>query len=108
MSFFDFVIGITIGTIAGAYVVSAVKGLWVLVSPLILALASILTGYVNLKSLWLRKLVGGEPTVVIQNGKILEKNLLKLRYHIGELEMQLRDKGIFDLNQVEFAVLEPH
>ena len=32
----------------------------------------------------------------------------KLRYHLDDLEMQLRDKGVFDFNEVEFAVLESH
>jgi len=40
--------------------------------------------------------------------KILNKNMLKLRYNLDDLEMQLRDKGIFNLNEVEFAILEPH
>lgn len=32
----------------------------------------------------------------------------RLRYHLDNLESQLRDKGIFDFNEVEFAILEPH
>lgn len=108
MTFFDFVVGITIGTISGAYVTSAIKGLWVLLSPVLLTLFSITTGFVMVKSLTLRKLFEGEPVIVIHNGKILEKNMFKLRYHLDDLEMQLRDKGVFDFGQVEFAVLEPH
>jgi len=108
MSFFDFVIGITIGTIAGAYVTTTIKGHWVLVSPVFLTAATITLGFLTIKSLSFRKIVEGEPVVLIQNGKILEENLFKLRYHLDDLEMQLRSKDIFDLNQVEFAVLEAH
>lgn len=108
MTFFEFVIAITIGTITGAYVVTTVKGLWVLVSPIMLTFLTVSLAFINLKSLPIRKIVDGEPTVVIQNGKILEHNMTKLRYNLDNLEMQLRDKDIFDLNQVEFAILEPH
>lgn len=108
MSYFDFTVGITIGSISGSYVVQMIKGMWVLIAPLLLALLAISFDYIHLKSLRLRKIVEGEPVVVIQNGQILEKNMKKLRYHLDNLESQLRDKGVFDFNEVEFAVLEPH
>lgn len=108
LTFFDFVIGITIGTISGAYVVAMVKGMWVLLSPIILTILTFLLGFLSVKHLGFRKLLEGEPVVVIQNGKILEKNLLRLRYHLDDLEMQLREQGVFDFNEIEFAVLEPH
>ena len=108
MSFFDYVIGITIGTISGAYVVQMIEGMWVLLSPIILTLLTIVFGFINMKSVHIRKFTEGEPVVLIQNGKILDKNLSKLRYHIDDLEMQLRSKDVFNPADVEFAVLEPH
>lgn len=86
MSFFDYVIGITIGTISGAYVVQAIEGMWVLLSPVILTLSTILFGFINMKSVHIRKLTEGEPVVLIQNGRILDKNLAKLRYHLDDLD----------------------
>jgi len=108
MTYFDFVVGITIGTISATYITIAVKGMWVLISPVLMTFLTVLLGYITTKSLTTRKILEGEPVVVMQNGKILEKNMLKLRYHIDDLEMQLRDKGVFDFGQVEFAILEPH
>lgn len=108
MSYFDFTVAITIGSISGSYVVQMIEGMWVLIAPLLLTLLAISFDYIHLKSLNLRKITEGEPVVVIQNGQILEKSLKKLRYHIDNLESQLRDKGVFDFNEVEFAVLEPH
>lgn len=108
MSIFDYIIGITIGTISGSYVVQMVQGMWVLLSPVILTLSTILFGLINMKSIKIRKFTEGEPVIVVQNGKILDKNLLKLRYHLDDLEMQLRDKGVFNFADVEFAILEPH
>ncbi|MBO8137869.1 MAG: DUF421 domain-containing protein [Desulfotomaculum sp.] len=49
----------------------------------------------------------GEPTIVIQNGKILEQNMAKMRYDLDHLNHQLRQKGIFDISHVEFAIIEP-
>lgn len=108
MTFFDFVIGITLGTIGAAFITLEVKGGYVLISPFILTLAVILTGYVSLKSVPARKLLEGEPLIMIQNGKIYEKNMRKIRYHLDDLLMQLREKNVFDLSEVEFAILEPH
>lgn len=108
MTFFDFVIGITIGTIGGAFVTTEVGGFWVLLSPVVLTLAVVLTGYLTLKSEPARKLLEGEPLVLVQNGKIYEKNMRKIRYHLDDLLMQLRERDVFDLSEVEFAVLEPH
>lgn len=108
MTFFDFVIGITIGTIGGAFVTTEVRGFYVLLSPAVLTLAVVLTGYLTIKSEPARKLLEGEPLVLIQNGKIYEKNMKKIRYHLDDLLMQLREKNVFDLSEVEFAVLEPH
>ncbi|WP_066632981.1 YetF domain-containing protein [Desulfolucanica intricata] len=108
MTFFDFVIGITIGTIGGAFVTTEVKGFYVLISPVVLTLAVILTGYVSLKSTPARKLLEGEPLVLIQNGKVYEKNMKKIRYNLDDLMMLLREKNVFNLSEVEFAILEPH
>lgn len=108
MSYFDFTVAITIGSISGSYVVQMVEGMWVLIAPLLLALLAIIFDFIHLKNLRIRKIAEGEPVVVIQNGQILEKSMKRLRYHIDNLESQLRDKGVFDFNEVEFAVLEPH
>jgi len=108
MSYFEFTVAITIGSISGSYVVQMVQGMWVLIAPVLLALLAITLDFANMKSLRLRKLSEGEPVVVIQNGQIMEKGMKRLRYNMDHLESQLRDKGVFDFSEVEFAVLEPH
>jgi uncharacterized membrane protein YcaP (DUF421 family) len=108
ITYFDFVIGITIGTIGGGYIIANVKGSWVLVGPVVFTICTVLTALTSMNSLHLRKIIEGEPVVVIQNGKILENNMKKLRYHLDDLEMQLREQGVFNISEVEFAILEPH
>jgi len=53
-----------------------------------------------------RKWLSGRPTVVIEKGKILDSNMKKIRYTLDDLNQQLRELGIFDLIEVEFAILE--
>lgn len=108
MTFFDFVTGITIGTIGGAFVTTEVKGYYVLIGPVILTTLVLITGFLSLKSTPARKIIEGEPMVIIQNGKIFEHNMKKVRYNLDDLLMQLREKDVWDLSEVEFAILEPH
>lgn len=108
MSYFDFTVAITIGSISGSYVVQMIKGMWVLIAPLLLAVLAILFDYLHLKSLHFRKITEGEPVIIMHNGIILDDNMRKLRYHLDNLETQLRNAGIFDFSEVEFAILEPN
>lgn len=55
----------------------------------------------------LAKLVGDEPVVLVENGKVVEDNLMKVHYNMDNLLMQLRLKDAPSLADVEFAVLEP-
>lgn len=50
--------------------------------------------------------ISGEPIIVIMNGQIMEKAMLKARYNLYDLLGQLRNKNVFDLNQIAYAVLE--
>ncbi|MBU8880171.1 DUF421 domain-containing protein [Bacillus sp. FJAT-29790] len=62
----------------------------------------------SLKSRKARKWLSGNPTVVIENGKILEENLRGHRFTIDSLNHALRQKGVFDFHEVQYAVLEPN
>ena len=70
-------------------------------------LLTYLMTYSSLKSQFARKVFEGSPTIVISNGKILEKNLKRLRLSIDNLFIKLREEKIFNLKEVEFAIMEP-
>lgn len=108
MTVFDFAVAITLGDILAIYMTESLPPVYMLMISFILTIGILLTGYLTVKSLPARKLIEGEPVVVIQNGKILEHNMLKLRYTLDNLEMQLREKDIFNLSEVEFGLLEPN
>lgn len=61
----------------------------------------------SLKSLTFRKIVFGKPVPVVENGKILEDELKKQRYSTDDFLSKLRAKNVFQVSDVEFAVLEP-
>lgn len=102
-------VGITIGSIAAVIAVdrtiSVIDGT---ISIVLWSVMPVIVGYIAMKSIKFRILVDGEPKVIIQNGVIINKNMLKEKYNMGDLLMQLRDKGIFDISEVDFAILEPN
>ncbi|TDX49055.1 DUF421 domain-containing protein [Orenia marismortui] len=107
MTFFDFAVGITVGTITGSIAMgSKPTSLSASIVLIILALLVLLTDYLHLKSYLIRKYFNSEPVVLVKNGKIVEENMKKTRYTINDLMMQLRKKNIFDIGDVEFAIVE--
>ena len=62
--------------------------------------------YITLKSLRLRKLVDGSPSILVKNGVIQEKELKATRINIEELSMMFREQGIFSIKEVDYAILE--
>ncbi|MBM7580733.1 DUF421 domain-containing protein [Jeotgalibacillus terrae] len=108
LSFFEYVTGITIGSI-GAEVITGLDrqflhGVLGIVSFISIPL---LIDYLSLKSKKVRDLVEGEGTVFIQQGKVIEENLKKERYTTDELMELLRRKDVFAVSDVNFAILEP-
>jgi uncharacterized membrane protein YcaP (DUF421 family) len=108
LSFFEYISGITIGSIAGEAITglenSIIQGL---LSIAIFSIITLLVDYLALKSKTFRNLVDGRGTVLIKDGRVLEENLKKEKYTIDELSALLRQKDIYRVADVEFAVLEP-
>lgn len=48
----------------------------------------------------------GTPTVIIQEGKILENNLKKVKFDINDMLEEIREQGYFDISQIEYAIME--
>lgn len=77
------------------------------VFPIIVLLSlSMLVSYFSLKSIRFRSLVCGRPTVIIQDGKIIQANMAKTRFTVDELYEQLRTQGYSSLDGVKYAILE--
>lgn len=107
LTFFDYVLGITIGSIAASLTIELTYDPWPIWVGLVTWILAVLAfQLITVKWRYACKYIDGEPIVVIMNGMIMEDAMKKLRYRLSDLTEQLRDKGVFDITQVEFAVLE--
>ncbi|MDP4092073.1 MAG: DUF421 domain-containing protein [Bacillota bacterium] len=104
---FDYIAGITLGSISGSFSIDKrvgyVHGIMGIAAWSLLAFA---VSYLSMKSMKIRKITGSTPAVLIQNGKIVEKNLRRELFNINDFLEELRQKGVFNLADVEFALLE--
>lgn len=109
LTFFDYITGITIGSIAASLTVDlSTQAIPTWTGLLTWTLGTLVLGIITVHSRNWRMKIVGEPTVVIQNGQILESNLEQLNYSIDDLRAQLRELNAFNIADVEFAVLEPN
>ncbi|EIJ78179.1 hypothetical protein PB1_11484 [Bacillus methanolicus PB1] len=109
LSFFEYVSGITIGSIAGEVIMGLEDSMFYgMIGILTFGITTFAVDYFALKSKKFRDIVEGKSTVLIQDGKILEDNLKKEKYTIDDMSALLRQKDVFNVADVEFAVLEPN
>ncbi|UWG98084.1 DUF421 domain-containing protein [Dehalobacter sp. DCM] len=107
LSFFDYIIGISIGSIAASLAIDdEIPYLHGALGILIYGGFVLLSSYLSRKSFRARKFLCGVPTILIQNGKLIEQNLRKARFHINEVLEECRNKGAFSISEVETAILE--
>lgn len=108
LTFFDYVVGITVGSIASTLSVQVNENLLSTLAGLVTwSGLAILLAYLSMHNVKLRKLVDGEPTVVIEDGRIMEERLKSIRIPIEELLSELRTMGVFTISDVQTAVFEP-
>lgn len=104
---FDYIIGITIGSIASEMTVNSdVSLINCIVAMAVLSLIGILISYGTTKSIFLRRFFTGCPIILIENGKIIEKGLNKARFDINDLLQECRINGYFDISEIAYAVME--
>lgn len=107
LTFFHYVTGITFGSIAAEISAQVETPFWDgLVALIWWTVLTILISYLSFKSAKLRVLFDDKPTVLVQNGTILPKNLKKARLSVDELMMLLREQSIFSAADVDYAVFE--
>jgi uncharacterized membrane protein YcaP (DUF421 family) len=107
MTFFDFVTGITIGSVTANLILNKqirlTTGLYAL---LFFGLLTLALGLITIKIFSARKVLNGEPLLIIKNGKIYEQGMKHARLSVDSLLHQLRKKNIFYLDDVDFAFFE--
>ncbi|MET3657774.1 MULTISPECIES: DUF421 domain-containing protein [Sporosarcina] len=107
LTFFHYVTGITIGSIAGEIAgVSKTPLLDGLIAMIWWTFLTMLMSYIAFKSKKARIILDDQPTIVVYEGKIVEASLKKLRLHLNDLSMMLREQSIFSIKDVHYAILE--
>jgi len=104
---YSFALSITIGSfIANMGFDTNLKFKEMLISFLVLVLMFYLFMVLSSRSRSFRRWLSGRPTVLIEKGKLLDKNMKKVKFSIDDLNQLLREKDIFNIFEVEYALLE--
>lgn len=107
LSIIDLIVSILIAELAAISIEEADRSILTSIIPIIvLVVIQISISFISLKSVSLRKLIDGNPIVIIKDGKLNFKDMTKLRYTIDDLIAQLREQGIKSIEEVNYAVLE--
>lgn len=107
LSLFDYVIGISIGNFS-AEMVMDIEGQYIngIIAMLTFGVCAYLVSLLSMKSIVVRRLVIGVPTIIIENGKILEKSMKKVNIDVNDLLEEARISGYFDISEIAFAIME--
>lgn len=107
LSFFEYITGITVGSLA-AYISLDTDKLWHLglIALVVWVACSLGIEYLQIKSKKARDFIDFKSTVLIKDGKIMEDHMMKERLTTDELLEELRKKDVFNISEVEFAIME--
>lgn len=107
MSMFDYINGITIGSIAAEMATSLENNfIEPLTAMIVYALAALFLSYFSSKSIKARRIIEGVPLVLLNNGELYRDNLKKAKIDVSEFLLQCRVNGYFDISKLETAILE--
>ena len=106
LDFFDYITGITIGSIA-AELATELESPWKpLIAMVIYCMAAFALTILAHKFPKTRKYINGTPTIIMDNGKIYRKNMKKAKLELSEFMVLCRQEGYFNINDIQTAVFE--
>lgn len=107
LSLFDYVIGISIGNFAAEITINTdVPLMNGVVAVILFGLVAYIISKLTMKSIALRRFVTGKPTVLLENGKFIYKNMYKTNFDMNDFLEECRGNGYFDVSELEYAILE--
>lgn len=107
LSIMDLIVSILIAELAAMAIDKYKSNLLITIVPIIaLVVVQILIAKISLKSPKTREKIEGEPSVIINRGKVNFEEMLKQRYNLDDLLTQLREKSIKSIEEVDYAILE--
>ncbi len=107
LEFIDYVVGISLGSIAAEMATSDSPFYHYLIAMTIFFVLAYIVAKLGRKGPLLKRILKGKPSTLIYNGKIEYKQLCKCNIDINDLLSMLREKGFFDINNVAYAIFEP-
>ena len=106
LDFFDYVSGITIGSIGAELATELEEPYKPLIALAIYGVASLILNFIAHKIPRTRKYINGTPTILMNDGKIYRENLKKAKLDLSEFMLLCREEGYFDLDEIQLAVFE--
>lgn len=107
LSFYDYIVGITAGSIAATLCIDRDINIWFcLIAIVMFMMSSFFLSFVTTKSIFLRRILTGSPVFLIAKGELLYDGLKKAHFDVNDLLRELRSQGYFDINEINYAVLE--
>lgn len=107
LSFFDYIVGITIGSTVADIALDIEKNfMGGIVSLVIFVMIAYFISIITMKSIKARRFLTGVPTVLVEKGKIIESGLKKAKIDVNELLAEARIEGYFDLEEIDYALME--
>ncbi len=108
LNLFDYIIGISIGSIAASLSVDdSIRYLDGVLAIAIYGGSAALISFLTTKSIHLRRFFTGTPTVLMNQGKFLYQNLQKSKLDINDFLQLARESGYYDISQIQCSILEP-
>lgn len=106
LDFFDYVSGITIGSIGAELATELEEPYKPLIALAIYGLTSTVLNLIAHKMPKTRKYINGTPTILMNGGKLFRKNLKQAKLDLSELMLLCREQGYFDLDEIQTAIFE--
>ena len=107
LSVFDFIISTLISQLIAVSIENYKESMWYVIIPLItLVVLQIVLAKISLKSNKFRSFLDGKQSVIISKGKLNFSEMIKQRYNLDDLLLQLREKQIRTVEEVDYAILE--
>ena len=106
LDFFDYITGITIGSIAAELATELEEPLKPLIAMVVYGVITVILTTVTSKLPKMRKYINGTPTIIMDSGKIYRKNLKKAKIDLSEFMVMCRQEGYFNLADIQTAIFE--
>ncbi len=106
LDFFDYITGITIGSIAAELATELEKPWKPLIAMVVYGIITVMLTVITSKLPRMRKFINGTPTIIMNNGKLYRKNMKKAQLDLSEFMVMCRQEGYFNLNDIQTAIFE--